>query len=117
MGFQRLWELDAHQLAKVVTSGIHIQTGWSSQAPKLSDECDMIPRMGEEISWLSPITSKYMLCCTKTGNVMCWDVHKRERVVSWKAGDNWEIWKCRVEFDERIVYFAMAKRPDNEAYV
>jgi len=30
--------------------------------------------------------------------------------VEYPAGSDWEIWKCRVEFDERTVYFALAKK-------
>lgn len=99
---------------------------------------------------MSPITSSYTLCATKSSRVICWDVardvclaewdprtlsaqrgicdrvskdsHKVERRKSKEDGDDnddgqedvdaekkWELWKCRVEFDERAVYFTMAR--------
>jgi hypothetical protein len=64
---------------------------------------------GEEIDWLSPITSKYTLCATKSGKVVCWDILSNKPLASWEPEDKWELWKCRVEFEERMVYFTMAR--------
>lgn len=75
---------------------------------------------GEEVDWLSPITSSYTLCATKSGKVVCWDVHTDSCLAEWTPGsgtgtgggserERWELWKCRVEFEERTVYFTMAK--------
>lgn len=64
---------------------------------------------GEEVDWLSPITSSYTLCATKTGKVVCWDVQTDRCIADWSPGERWELWKCRVEFEEKTVYFTMAK--------
>ncbi|KAG6895926.1 hypothetical protein C0992_011559 [Termitomyces sp. T32_za158] len=63
----------------------------------------------EEVDWLSPITSSYTLCATKTGKVVCWDVQTDRCLAEWSPGERWELWKCRVEFEEKTVYFTMAK--------
>ncbi|KAF4621178.1 hypothetical protein D9613_001133 [Agrocybe pediades] len=63
----------------------------------------------EEVDWLSPITSSYTLCATKSGKVVCWDVQTDTCLAEWNPGARWELWKCRVEFEERTVYFTMAK--------
>ncbi|KAG1903415.1 uncharacterized protein F5891DRAFT_1127250 [Suillus fuscotomentosus] len=80
----------------------------------------------EEIDWLSPITSSYTLCATKSGRVLCWDVRRDICLAEWDPRslacsgggdedededdeDKWELWKCRVEFEERTVYFTMAR--------
>lgn len=64
---------------------------------------------GEEVDWLSPITSSYTLCATKSGKVVCWDVQSDTCLAEWNPGARWELWKCRVEFEERAVFFTMAK--------
>ncbi|KAG5644303.1 hypothetical protein DXG03_008721 [Asterophora parasitica] len=63
----------------------------------------------EEVDWLSPITSSYMLCATKSGKVVCWDVQTDTCLAECNPGKRWELWKCRVEFEEKTVYFIMAK--------
>ncbi|KAL0955539.1 hypothetical protein HGRIS_001775 [Hohenbuehelia grisea] len=63
----------------------------------------------EEVDWLSPITSSYTLCATKSGKVVCWDVQTDSCLAEWNPGERWELWKCRVEFEERTVFFTMAK--------
>ncbi|KAH8110519.1 hypothetical protein DFH11DRAFT_1708782 [Phellopilus nigrolimitatus] len=110
-GFQRIWELNTPALSELVRHGRRLQHSWAKRSPKLIVPYKTIAApKDEDIVWLSPITSKYTLCCTKGGKVMCWDVVKGECVAEWHSGADWEIWKCRVEFEERIVYFAMAKR-------
>ncbi|KAJ4499704.1 hypothetical protein C8R41DRAFT_863696 [Lentinula lateritia] len=64
---------------------------------------------GEEVDWLSPITSSYTLCATKSGKVVCWDVQSDSCLAEWNPGERWELWKCRVEFEDKMVYFTMAK--------
>ncbi|KAJ3809832.1 hypothetical protein F5876DRAFT_43068 [Lentinula aff. lateritia] len=64
---------------------------------------------GEEVDWLSPITSSYTLCATKSGKVVCWDVQSDTCLAEWNPGERWELWKCRVEFEDKMVYFTMAK--------
>lgn len=114
-GFQRIWELETAELAKTVVRGFQLQRSWSTQCPRLMIPYKVITAPpAEDIVWLSPITSKYTLCCTKTGKVLCWNVLNGAGVAEWDAGDDWEIWKCRVEFDERVVYFAMARRIQEE---
>ncbi|KAA1476516.1 hypothetical protein DENSPDRAFT_843502 [Dentipellis sp. KUC8613] len=63
----------------------------------------------EKLDWLSPITASYTLCSTKSGKVICWDVFRDRSLAEWHAGNGWELWKCRVEFDARSVYFTMAR--------
>ncbi|PFH50445.1 hypothetical protein AMATHDRAFT_60985 [Amanita thiersii Skay4041] len=63
----------------------------------------------EEVDWLSPITSKYTLCATKSGKVVCWDVKTDSCLAEWSPEERWELWKCRVEFDQRTVFFTMAR--------
>jgi hypothetical protein len=63
----------------------------------------------EEVDWLSPITSSYTLCATKSGKVVCWDVQTDSCLAEWNPGERWELWKCRVEFEEKTVFFTMAK--------
>ena len=63
----------------------------------------------EEVDWFSPVTASYILCAAKSGKVVCWDVHRDVGIAEWSPGERWELWKCRVEFEQRIVYFAMAK--------
>lgn len=63
----------------------------------------------EDVDWLSPITCKYTLCATKSGKVVCWDVLTDKCLAEWSPGPKWELWKCRVEFEERTVFFTMAK--------
>lgn len=63
----------------------------------------------EEVDWLSPITSSYTLCATKSGKVVCWDVPTDKCLAEWNPGEKWELWKCRVEFEQRAVFFTMAK--------
>ncbi|TFK63662.1 hypothetical protein BDN72DRAFT_847371 [Pluteus cervinus] len=64
---------------------------------------------GEDVDWLSPITSSYTLCATKSGKVVCWDVQTDKCLAEWNPGGGWELWKCRVEFEERTVFFTMAR--------
>ncbi|EJD08229.1 uncharacterized protein FOMMEDRAFT_16680 [Fomitiporia mediterranea MF3/22] len=113
-GFQRIRDLHTPALSNLIRRGRRLHHIWTQTDPKLIRPYKQVaaPRH-EDVVWLSPITSKYTLCCTRTGRVLCWDVGKAECVASWSSGADWEIWKCRVEFEERIVYFAMAKRGVN----
>ncbi|KAI5116125.1 hypothetical protein M0805_004505 [Coniferiporia weirii] len=110
-GFQRVWELGTPALTYLVQRGYRLQQTWTKRCPKLVAPYRTISSPpGEEIVWLSPITSKYTLSCTRSGKVLCWDVIRGVCVAQWVSGANWEIWKCRVEFEERVVYFAMANK-------
>ena len=168
--FQRLSDLSTPSLIKAVDRAHSFEKAWRVRAPrpaKSSFSLSPSPSTSsdrpsqwytkisappnEEIDWLSPITSSYTLCATKSGRVICWDVardvclaewdprtlstqrgshervsqdgHKIDRLKSKEDGDDndddgqegvdaekkWELWKCRVEFDERAVYFTMAR--------
>ncbi|KIJ63518.1 hypothetical protein HYDPIDRAFT_168356 [Hydnomerulius pinastri MD-312] len=165
--FQRLADLSTQNLIKAVDRAHRFEKAWRVRAPKParssfslsasgSTSCDgqrqwytkISAPPNEEIDWLSPITSSYTLCATKSGRVVCWDVARDICLAEWDprtlaaqlgAGDRtlkdgrkermremkgdedddedddsnvekkWELWKCRVEFDERAVYFTMAR--------
>jgi hypothetical protein len=128
-GFQNLRDLPTEQLKWCVDQACRLESAWRTRGPRpLSREANCLdydpgPNKlgpnnwykvlsspdGEEIDWLSPITSSYTLCSTRTGKVLCWDVKQDRCLGSWDPGEGWELWKCRVEFDEREVYFTMAK--------
>ncbi|PPQ64170.1 hypothetical protein CVT24_008544 [Panaeolus cyanescens] len=101
-------------------SGVHAQSNYMDIAPK-TDLANQLATQdlkwykivsappGEDVDWLSPITSSYTLCATKSGKVVCWDVQSDTCLAEWDPKDKWELWKCRVEFEERAVFFTMAK--------
>ncbi|TDL22931.1 hypothetical protein BD410DRAFT_787748, partial [Rickenella mellea] len=107
-GFTPISELSIAELAETLKSTVRLQKAWASRCPSLTSYT--ILGTDEELIWLSPITSMYTLCCTDTGTVMCWNGN--QSIAEWSSGDEWEIWKCRVEFEDRVVYFVMAKRSD-----
>ncbi|KAF8131808.1 hypothetical protein EV363DRAFT_1164238, partial [Boletus edulis] len=135
--FQRLSDLSTSNLIKAVDRAHRFEKAWRVRAPRPARSpfsLSSIPssssdRTGqwytkisappnEEIDWLSPITSSYTLCATKSGRVICWDVGRDVCLAEWDprtlstqrgSSERWELWKCRVEFDERAVYFTMAR--------
>lgn len=156
--FQRLADLSTQSLIRAVNRANKFEKAWRVRAPRpaisLSPTSSPSTAAGdtdhwytkisappnEEIDWLSPITSSYTLCATKSGRVVCWDVARDICLAEWdpralasqlprmpgspqeKQGNDddtedpqignkerWELWKCRVEFDERAVYFTMAR--------
>ncbi|TFK45159.1 hypothetical protein BDQ12DRAFT_674232 [Crucibulum laeve] len=130
-GFQRLSDLTTEQLIRSVNKATRYEVAWRVRGPhpiavnEHSNYMDLagtgsVPKQdrwykivsappGEEVDWLSPITSSYTLCATKSGKVVCWDVQSDRCLAEWNPGEKWELWKCRVEFEERTVYFTMAK--------
>lgn len=115
-GFQRLSDLNTDQLMRSVNKATKFEDAWRNRAPrpirtKPGEQWYKVVSAppDEEIDWLSPITSSYTLCATKSGKVVCWDVASDKCIAEWNPGQKWELWKCRVEFDERAVYFTMAK--------
>jgi hypothetical protein len=138
-GFRRLSDLSTDQLVQVVNRAAHLERAWLTRTPQPATNAFIpegelalngftktadATRWGvksknwykvvgtppdEEVDWLSPITASYTLCATKSGRVVCWDVHRDVGIAEWNPGERWELWKCRVEFDQRIVYFTMAK--------
>lgn len=125
-GFQRLSDLTTEQLITAVTRATRLERAWLTTTPRPSTLSPYTDSPGldpahkpwykiissppnEEIDWLSPITSSYSLCATKSGKVVCWDVYRDVCLAEWNPNEKWELWKCRVEFDIRTVYFSMAK--------
>ncbi|TFK50893.1 hypothetical protein OE88DRAFT_1631005 [Heliocybe sulcata] len=128
LGFQRICDLSTEQLVSAVVKADRLERAWTTRTPKPAtctpyDDCKVLGKCshrtswyrivsappGEEVDWLSPITSSYTLCATKSGKVICWDVQRDVLLAQWDPKERWELWKCRVEFEERTVYFAMAK--------
>ncbi|KAH7883467.1 hypothetical protein F5I97DRAFT_1815476 [Phlebopus sp. FC_14] len=126
--FQRLADLSTQNLIKAVKRAHRFEKAWRVRAPRpartpffLSSESPpssvgqqqwytkISAPPNEEIDWLSPITSSYTLCATKSGRVVCWDVARDVCLAEPTRDKKWELWKCRVEFDERAVYFTMAR--------
>lgn len=130
-GFQRLSDLTTEQLILSVNKASQYEESWRKRAPRpitVAPFTDALPSSsamsdardsswykvvtappGEEVDWLSPITSSYTLCATKSGKVVCWDVQTDRCLAEWNPGERWELWKCRVEFEDRTVFFTMAK--------
>ncbi|KAH9935112.1 uncharacterized protein BXZ73DRAFT_89497 [Epithele typhae] len=126
-GFQRFTDLTDQQLIDAVNQAARLEAAWLTRGPRPAsampfdgppDEFGLPTRTwykiisappDEEVDWLSPITSSYSLCATKSGKVVCWDVHRDICLAEWNPKERWELWKCRVEFDVRTVFFTMAK--------
>ncbi|EIW51476.1 uncharacterized protein TRAVEDRAFT_137354 [Trametes versicolor FP-101664 SS1] len=126
-GFQRLSDLTDEQLVDAVNHETRLETAWLTRGPRPSSSSPYFNTAegsttgnrswykiisappNEEVAWLSPITSSYSLCATKSRKVVCWDVHRDECLAEWDPQERWELWKCRVEFDIRTVFFTMAK--------
>ncbi|KIY47646.1 hypothetical protein FISHEDRAFT_44867 [Fistulina hepatica ATCC 64428] len=127
-GFNRYCDLDVPDLILAVSKAQHFELSWRQRGPRpLGDKASMdepgAPRtpwyivnsspQDEDVDWLSPITKEYSICSTKSGRVICWDVRCDKLLAEWSAGRSWELWKCRVEFEDNAVYFAMAKFETN----
>ncbi|KAH9922574.1 hypothetical protein B0H21DRAFT_781534 [Amylocystis lapponica] len=126
-GFQRLSDLTTSQLISAVRKAAHLEHSWLTRTPQPSRASPYVRSLedgeqplgrwykvmsappGQEVDWLSPITSSYSLCATKSGKMVCWDVHRDICLAEWDPHERWELWKCRVEFDIRTVFFTMAK--------
>lgn len=136
-GFQRLGDLSTTRLIYCVNKAHQYEQAWLVRSPRpiaheethnnyldlevpegSAASSAMVPKKwfkvvhappGEEVDWLSPITSSYTLCATKSGKVVCWDVQTDNCLAEWNPGERWELWKCRVEFEDKMVYFTMAK--------
>ena len=126
-GFQRLQDLSDEQLIETVNQAARLEKAWLTRGPRPSVHSSYLAHSAhaengalrwykiisappnEEVDWLSPITSSYSLCATKSGKVVCWDVDHDTCLAEWDPNERWELWKCRVEFDIRTVFFTMAK--------
>ncbi|KAH7912718.1 hypothetical protein BJ138DRAFT_1003835 [Hygrophoropsis aurantiaca] len=123
--FARLPDLQTPDLIRAVNRAHSFDRAWRVRPPRPASKnwyTIISAPPGEEIDWLSPITSSYTLCATKSGKVVCWDVERDLCLAEWDPrqlelkptekgtpGREWELWKCRVEFDEKAVYFTMAR--------
>ncbi|CAL1711710.1 unnamed protein product [Somion occarium] len=122
-GFQCLSDLSTEQLISAVKKATRLELDWLQRTPRrcfnsaYATRNDATPNWytiinapaDEEIDWLSPVTTDYTLCATKSGKVICWDIRANTCTAQWDPGNSWELWKCRVQFDTRTVYFTMAK--------
>lgn len=149
-GFQRITDLSTPQLMRSVNKATRYEAAWRRRGPRpielqsyiginsRSNYMDLAKGVqpdgvrsggwykvvsappGEDVDWLSPITSSYTLCATKSGKVVCWDVQRDACLAEWNPCERWELWKCRVEFEEKTVFFTMAKalvRTDDDSRV
>ncbi|KAF8994822.1 hypothetical protein BDQ17DRAFT_1392357 [Cyathus striatus] len=113
-GFQRVGDLTTEQLIRAVNRALRYEVPGDTVHPS---PCGLGTQTwykvvsappGEEVDWLSPIT-----------RVVCWDVQTDSPLAEWcpessnddssDSVNKWELWKCRVEFEERAVYFTIAK--------
>ncbi|KAF8058626.1 hypothetical protein FPV67DRAFT_1523101 [Lyophyllum atratum] len=121
-GFQRLTDLSTEQLIRSpISTGPYTDINQHSNYMDVARGVDtgrsrtekwykvVSAPPDEDVDWLSPITSSYTLCATKSGKVVCWDVQTDTCLAEWNPGERWELWKCRVEFEEKTVFFTMAK--------
>lgn len=117
-GFSRLSDLSNDTLISAIHRAARLERGWTTRTPQPTQALKPAPERrwyrtlrsppDEEVDWLSPITSSYILCSTKSGKVFCWDIETDRCLASWDPQAQWELWKCRVEFEAREVYFTMA---------
>ncbi|KAI5995307.1 hypothetical protein F5J12DRAFT_726130 [Pisolithus orientalis] len=126
--FRRLADVSTQNLIRAVDRAHTFEKAWRVRAPRPARSSPFLEYFGhgkpqsrwyikisappnEEIDWLSPITASYTLCATKSGRVVCWDVARDVCLAEWDPRSliKWELWKCRVEFEERAVYFTMAR--------
>ncbi|KAI5991784.1 hypothetical protein EDC04DRAFT_2872847 [Pisolithus marmoratus] len=118
--FRRLADISTENLITAVDRAHTFEKAWRVRAPRPAKSSPLLATPdrwyikisappNEEIDWLSPITASYTLCATKSGRVVCWDVARDVCLAEWDPRSLWELWKCRVEFDERAVYFTMAR--------
>ncbi|KAI9508011.1 hypothetical protein F5148DRAFT_980592 [Russula earlei] len=132
-GFNHISDLSTDQLVDVVNHAAQLERGWVTRTPrpalnafvpKGEEPVDGVATGGikskywykvartppdEEVNWLFPITAGYMICATKSGKVVCWDVHRDVGIAEWNHGERWELLWARVEFERRAIYFTTAK--------
>ena len=121
-GFQRLTDLTIPQFIRSVNKATRYESAWRTRAPRPikggsysstginahSNYMDTLPTNnindekwykivsappGEEVDWLSPVTSSYTLCATKSGKLVCWDIGSDTCLAQWNPGSRWELWK------------------------
>jgi hypothetical protein len=129
-GFEKFDDLPIERLMYAVAKGYRMQRSWltGTMRPASSHSCpsqyltdgrkpvtksyvtvDTPANEGDPVDWVHSISHGYMLCATKGGHVICWDIHDSTYKAVWAPEDPWELWKCRIEYDTREVYFVMAK--------
>lgn len=128
-GFVRLSDLSNEGLIAAIHRAARLEHAWITRTPRPVKSLANAPASGrrwyrtlrsppdEEVDWLSPITSSYILCSTKSGKVYCWDIETDRCLAVWDPHAQWELWKCRVEFDAREVYFTMAMVLDGSCVI
>ena len=130
-GFQRLSDLSTEALIHAVNKATHYENAWRRRSPQpiaserynpsginsRSNYMDVLPsgRLAEEVvsvpTWRGSGLAEpdheplHAVCHEEWG----WDVQSDECLAEWNPGARWELWKCRVEFEERTVFFTMAK--------
>jgi hypothetical protein len=122
-GFTALSDLTNTDLARTIDLASRLELSWSDHVPQRARSAHRIKHMQmygggwytklrappeEEIDWLSPITSSFLLCATRSGKVFCWDIETDRCLSVWQPQRPLELWKCRVEFDSYEVFFTMA---------
>lgn len=124
--FQTIACLTTEQLIDSVNQAYHREQAWLSRTPKTvstdpysgeKNPASWYRIIGtasttEEIDWVSPITSSYILLTSRTGKVVCWDIETNKPIAACDPGAKWQLWKCRVVFEDRMVFFTMAKGVD-----
>ncbi|KAF5377391.1 hypothetical protein D9757_009700 [Collybiopsis confluens] len=115
-GFQKLGDLTTPQLMACVHRAANYERAWLVRAPRpITSHSNNYLDVGDDdrsaSSLSSPVNTgtNYTLCATKSGKVVCWDVQTDTCLAEWNPGEKWELWKCRVEFEDKMVYFTMAK--------
>jgi hypothetical protein len=116
-------ELSTPELVQTINMASRFEHGWKRHAPRPARLEHRVNRphfhgggwyaklkapKDEEIDWLSPITSSYLLCATRNGKVFCWDIETDTCLAEWRPDRLLELWKCRVEFETSEVFFTMA---------
>jgi hypothetical protein len=136
LGFQRITDFSSDELLPYVAKASRLERAWLRRTPVPSRDppfhhwhafavvdthrswYKVINSPVEEgVDWLSPITPSYTLCSTKTGRLVCWDVVNNMQAAEWNPGERWALWKCRIEYGQKMVYLAMARTLDEDACV
>jgi hypothetical protein len=120
-GFTSIMDFSNVGLRRAIIRAARIEQSWTHCAPQPS-RFNPFPGLpgrtwykvlvapeARGIDWLSPITPRYNMYATPKGKVLCWDVEDDVCVAEWQPTARWSLWKCRVEFDLRSVFFVMAR--------
>ncbi|KAI0032396.1 hypothetical protein K488DRAFT_50010 [Vararia minispora EC-137] len=132
LGFQRITDLTGDELLQHVVKATLLERAWLRRTPVPSRHPPFYPASASRpdteykwykvidspvedgVDWLSPITPSYTLCSTKSGRLVCWDVVTNTHAAEWNPGERWSLWKCRIEYGQKMVYLAMARTNDED---